>query len=125
MVAVATVLATKAAEGLSEAGRAAFGRLMQLVRRKLRADPAQEAVLESALAQPDDDVLIQGLAAVLEGAASHDGAFAAELSRLWTVMRDERVAAVQGGVVNQVSGTVSGTVVQARDVHGGIRFDPR
>lgn len=121
MVAVAVTLASKAAEGLSEAGRAALGQLMQLVRGKLRADP-DRAALESAQAQPNDDLLVQRLATVLEGAAAQDESFAVGLTRLWTVLRDERAAATQGGVVNQVSGAARGTVVQARDIHGGITF---
>jgi hypothetical protein len=124
MVAAAVALATKAAEGLSDAGRAALGQLVQLVRGKLRADP-DRAALESAQAQPDDDLLVQRLAALLEGAAAQDEAFAVGLTRLWTALRDEWAVAKQGGVVNQVSGAVSGTVVQARDVQGGITFGTR
>jgi hypothetical protein len=40
------------------------------------------------------------------------------------VWREMTVAqqADRGGVVNQVSGNVSGKVVQARDIEGGVSF---
>ncbi len=40
-----------------------------------------------------------------------------ELRRTW-----QHVSASRGGVVNQVTGNVSGKVVQARDIKGGISF---
>ncbi|WP_329100773.1 hypothetical protein OG792_19185 [Micromonospora sp. NBC_01699] len=122
LVAVAAALAGKAAEGLSEGGRAAFAALARLVRRKVQADPPAQAALESAQAEPDDDARIRRLAQVLESAVARDRLFADELGRLWDVLRDQQAVAVDGAVVNQVSGGVSGTVVQARDIRGGISF---
>jgi hypothetical protein len=125
MVAVAVALVTKAAEGLSEGGKAAFTALARLVRRKLRADPVSLSALESTQTQPDDKTRIQRLAEALERAVSKDQAFAEELTRLWNGLSDQQAVAGDGGVTNQVSGPVSGNVVQARDVHGGISFGPR
>jgi len=122
MIAIATTVAAKAAHGLSEATRAAVGRLMRRIRGRLAADPDGEAVLNSACADPDDRRLVERLAAVLADAAERDPAFGADVSRLWTAVQDSRVTASNGGVVNQVSGTVGATVVQARDVSGGITF---
>jgi hypothetical protein len=125
MVAVAVALVTKAAEGLSEGGKAAFAALARLVRRKLLADPVSLSALESTQPQPDDEARIHRLAGALEQAVGQDRAFAEELTRLWNGLSDLHAVAVDGGVTNQVSGAVSGSVVQARDVHGGISFAPR
>jgi hypothetical protein len=122
MVAVAVALVTKAVEGLSEGGKAAFAALSRLVRRKLHADPASLSVMDSALAHPDDEVRIHRLAGVLEREVGKDRVFAEDLDRLWNDLCDQRAVAVDGGVTNQLSGPVSGSVVQARDVHGGISF---
>lgn len=114
-VAIATAVAGKMAEGISDAGRAALASLTRLVRRKLRGDPKGEAALEAAEARPDDTVLVERLAAALDDACARDRAFRDELDLLWTAAR-------QGGVVNTITGSVHGPVVQAHDVHGGIRF---
>ncbi|MGN9912410.1 hypothetical protein ACTMTJ_33230 [Phytohabitans sp. LJ34] len=122
MLAVATALATKAAEGLSEAGRAAFGALVQRVRSRLAAEPGGTGTLESAESHPGDERLVERLAAALSVAADRDPTFAADLARLWSAVRDAAVVAAHDGVVNQQSGSVGGHVVQARDVSGGITF---
>ncbi|MFI6820038.1 hypothetical protein ACIBJE_03675 [Micromonospora sp. NPDC050187] len=59
--------------------------------------------------------------------AARDESFAADLDRLGRPVRKRQVPepdAAGDGVVNQVLGSVSGTVVQARDVHGDIRLGP-
>jgi hypothetical protein len=125
MVAVAVALVIKAAEGLSEGDRAAFTALVRLVRRKRHANPASLSALESTQPQPDDEARIHRLAGALERAVGQDRALAEELTRLWNGLSDQQAVVVDGGVTNQVSGPVSGSVVQARDTHGGISFGRR
>jgi hypothetical protein len=60
----------------------------------------------------------------LAQAAAEDPAFEAELRGLWREIMPY-LNASDGGVVNTVSGTVEGNLVQARDVHGGIAFGVR
>jgi len=122
MITIATALATKAAEGLSEAGRAAFRRLARRVRSRLDAEPDGALTLASAERHPDDERVVELLAATLSATARRDPAFGAEMARLWSEVQDGAVVATHDGVVNQQSGTVGGNVVQARDVSGGIRF---
>ncbi|MFY1671317.1 hypothetical protein ACN27G_15315 [Plantactinospora sp. WMMB334] len=126
MVAVASALAAKAAEGLSDGGRAAFSALARFVRHRLRGDPDSERALEAARAQPHDDECVRRLAAVLETAVARDRWFAEELNELWIQLRHRPVAGVDAGngMVNRAIGPVSGTLVQARDVQGGIRLGP-
>ncbi|MCW6009387.1 hypothetical protein K1W54_33315 [Micromonospora sp. CPCC 205371] len=114
MVAIAAAVAGKLAEGISDAGRAAFGALTRAVRGKMCGDPADSAALSAAEARPDDTALVERLAAALDEACARDRAFRDELTVLWTAARD-------GGVANTIGGAVHGHAVQARDVHGGIR----
>jgi hypothetical protein len=120
--AIAVALVTKAADGLSEAGKAAFAALSKLVRRKLADGAASRAVLVRAEAQPADDAGRQALAETLGRAAAEDPTFAEELRRLWQRVQEERVGSSNSMVVNSVSGDVHGAVVQARDIQGGISF---
>ncbi|MEH1130233.1 hypothetical protein [Micromonospora sp. CPCC 206061] len=115
MVAVATAVAGKLAEGISDAGRTALASLSRFVRDKMRGDPKGAVALEAAQAQPDNAAIVEWLAIALDEACARDRAFRDELARLWTATRD-------GGVANTISGSVHGPVVQARDVHGDIRF---
>jgi hypothetical protein len=57
----------------------------------------------------------------LAQAVAEDPEFDAELRDLWRAL-SPHLDASHGGVVNSVSGTVEGNLVQARDVHGGISF---
>ena len=116
--AVAVAVTTKAVEGLSEAGKAAFKALVRLVRGKLSSGPSATDVLARAQQGPGE--ARQELIEALRQAAADDVVFHAELRRLWQTVLNERSDPPAGGVVNHVSATVSGTVVQARDVYGGI-----
>jgi hypothetical protein len=120
MTAVAATITTKVIEGVSEAGKSAVEALVRLVRRKLGTTEASQMVLVRAESEPGDVARQRALAAELELAVARDRLFADELSRLW-----QRLTAETGGVepvFNQVSGDVHGTVIQARDVQGGIAF---
>jgi hypothetical protein len=64
-----------------------------------------------------DSPEVAAVAAHLAAASEEDPAFGVELRNTW-----QQVSASQGGVVNQITGNVSGRVVQARDIEGGISF---
>jgi tetratricopeptide (TPR) repeat protein len=117
MVAMAAAVAAKAAEGVSEGARTAVAALVRLVRRRLGADPAARAALESARAEPADEARIARLAAALELAAARDRTFADELHRQW---RDARA---QWAVVGDV--TAAGPTVLAGNIQGGVHFHQR
>ncbi|WP_326567470.1 hypothetical protein VSH64_37405 [Amycolatopsis rhabdoformis] len=106
LTAVATALATKAAQGLYE-----------LVKRKFSSDKKAVATLEAAT--PDKPETVTALAERLDAAGREDPAFAAALRTEFEVHQDAR----SGGVTNHV-GTVAegGKVVQLRDVHGDINL---
>jgi hypothetical protein len=119
--AVALTLATKAAEGLAAGGKAAFAALARLIKRRFQEHGPAQAALAEAEADPANATRIQSLREQLAQAAAEDPAFGHELRRLWRDLAPH-LTADTGGVVNILSGSVGGNVVQARDVQGGISF---
>jgi len=102
------------------AGKAA-GNLYDIVRKRLKGDPnaaKQLEVVTSGQATPTD---LDDLARTLEYIAQRDDGFRtalnAEVSR-----HVESSANGEDSVTNTVGGDVSGKVVQARDVEGGVHF---
>ena len=114
-------MATKTAEGVADAGRAAFAALAHLVRRRFEAQPSGSVALAQAAAQPTDDNRVQVLQNQLELAVAEDPEFRRQLGILWQELQPHLIANADG-VVNNVSGSVGGHVVQARDIHGGVSF---
>lgn len=101
-----------------EAGKNAWESLAALVRRRFGGDRRAVAAVERPDAVEPGD-----LARLLAERAAADPEFHGSLER-WMA---EAGSVTRGGVVNVNSGTVSGTLVQARDVHGSINIgaDPR
>ena len=104
LVAIAAALAAKSA-----------GNLYDLVKKKFAARKEATAALEAATGAAPDSPEVHTLADHLADATATDPEFADALHATWA-------SASTGGVVNQVSGTVSGNIVQARDIQGGITF---
>lgn len=96
-------------------GHSAWAALVRLVRSKLPSAGNTPAVLQSALNHPDDPASIEALARALTQASIDDPNFAAQIYALWNRARTE-LAASDDGIINQISGTVHGNVIQARDV---------
>lgn len=110
LVSIAAALAGKGASSLYE-----------LVRRKFARAPHAGAVLEEALGSAPDSAQIRALSEELDRAERADPEFAADLRAVWGQVSAQQ-RADGDGVTNQVSGTVSGNVVQARDIDGGVSF---
>jgi hypothetical protein len=108
-LAIATAVAGKAAESLTEQARDAVAAITRRIREKFRGHPAQLAALDAAQA---DQNRAGELAGELDEAIAADPAFGDELRRLWDQAAD---------VVNVFRGQAQ-TVVQLRDVHGDLRI---
>jgi hypothetical protein len=123
MLSVATTVADKAAEAAVEGGKTALAALIRLVRRTLSRNTTHSAALDAALSRPSDPGTAQALAQALEQAVSADPAFGARLREIWPKAQAE-LSASDGGIVNTVSGTVGGHLIQARDlrVEGGLQI---
>lgn len=120
--AVATALATKAVEGLTEAGKRGYAALVRLVRRKLAASTGSSNVLLSAQTYPMNEAHRKALAGALADAMADDPHFAEQLAIAWRQVQQGRTATSDGTVHNVVSGGVDGGLVQARDIHGNVSF---
>lgn len=125
MVAVAAALAGKAAEAAVQGARGGWGALVRLVRQRFSGDLAAAAALQAAGGRPSDQAAVRELARMLERAAAADAGFAARLRSLWPEASAELASqAGAGDVVNTVTGTVGGHLIQAGDLHveGGLRL---
>jgi hypothetical protein len=120
--AVAAIVITKTMDGLTEAGRAAVGALVRLVRRRLGATDASREILMRAESEPANDTNRKALAETLARSVADDQVFADELERRWLSLPVEWRAPTQGPTFNRIEGDIRGNVVQARDIHGGISF---
>ncbi|KAA2261268.1 hypothetical protein F0L68_17585 [Solihabitans fulvus] len=102
------------------ASRAAIG-LYNLVKAKFADDPDATAVLEAAENAKPDSPEVKELGSTLERKERADAEFGERLRTEW-----EKTTVTQhaesGGVVNQITGNVSGKVLQARDIQGGVSF---
>lgn len=106
LVSIAAALAAKSATSLYE-----------MVKRKFASRKDDEAALVAADGATPESAEVATLAAHLAAAEKDDPAFSAELRNTW-----QQVNVGEGGVVNQITGNVSGKVVQARDIEGGVSF---
>lgn len=115
LTAVATALATKAATGLYE-----------LVKERFTGDKSATKALVKANGAAPGSRQHRELTATLHRVTEADPAFAERLHQEFAkvdVDQSSSQHAETDGVTNHISGNVSGNVVQARDVHGGIRFN--
>jgi hypothetical protein len=120
-VEVVKAIASGAGDGLAARGIEAIGRLTSALRAKLRGDAMARGTLEIAIEDPGDANARGDLEALLRERIHHDAGFSAWLEALWSeVGPDLKVDASKSA--NIVHGNVQGDVVQARDVHGGIRI---
>ena len=110
LVSIAAALAGKSASSLYE-----------VVRRKFTRSPETTTVLEKALGSDPDSEQVRVLSEELDRAERADPEFAADLRAVWGQVSAQQ-RADGDGVTNQVSGTVSGNVLQARDIDGGVSF---
>lgn len=110
LVSIAAALAGKSATGLYD-----------LVKKKFAGSPQATKALDDAEGSLTDSPEVRALSAELARAESSDSRFAADLRAIWGHV-STRQRADNGGVVNGITGTVSGNVLQARDIEGGVSF---
>lgn len=118
---IAAALVGGVSAALSDGTRALVTKLGSLVRERLRRNASDDDLLESMLRAPPDDTSVRRLAELLDQRMREDPQLAGELRSAWR----EVAAAMEAepdSVANRVNGPVHGSVVQARDVQGGITF---
>ena len=117
-MAIATAVAGKAAESMTDEARRCLAALVRRIRDKLRDRPAGQAALEAAQTEPSSGVLAGELARALDEAGAADPEFGTQIRELW---RQVGLLAAAGdqGTVNVFHGRAD-KVVQLRDVHGDL-----
>jgi hypothetical protein len=115
-LAIATAVAGKAAESLTEQARECLAALARRIREKFRDQPARRAALAAVQDDPGSSELVGELARVLDEAGAEDPEFGRQIRELWGHVRtgDE-------GVVNVFHGRAD-KVIQLRDVHGDLNI---
>jgi hypothetical protein len=111
LVEIAAALAAKAAESLYD-----------FVKDRFKGRQKALAVLEAADGTAPESSQVLALADELQTAGDYDPAFAEQLRAQWATLQSGATAAGAGSVANNISCTVHGSVVQARDIHGNITF---
>ena len=114
-LAIATAIAGKTAESLTDQAKDCLTALVRRIREKFLDQPAARAALEAAR----DEKGSAELARALDLACERDPEFGAQIRELWEQIR--AVAAGDNAVVNVFSGRAD-KVVQLRDVHGDVHI---
>lgn len=114
--AIATGVATKTGEAVSNATKNAITTLVRTVRQRFSGHPEGESALEAAKADPESAPKTKDLATILQTVMDQDPAFAADIQALWSQVQGDDT------VVNNFHGQAK-TVIQMRDVHGGLTIN--
>lgn len=114
-------LGSNGGRALAEAAVAAIGRLTAGLRDKFRRDPAARGALEIVVDDPTDAKARERLAALITQRLERDADFSAWLRTEWE-LAERAFAQVDDAGANSVTGNVAGSVVQARDIHGGVNI---
>lgn len=117
-MAIATAVAGKAAESLTDQARECLASLVRRIREKFRDRPGGQAALEAAQGDPGSGTLASELARALDEASAEDPEFGTQIRELWSQV-GTTAAAGDHGVVNVFHGRAD-KVVQLRDVHGDL-----
>lgn len=91
--------------------------LDDLVNHRFTRRGEAETALKAAEGAPPDSPEVTALATHLAFVEIEASTFGEDLRHTW-----QQAIASQGGVVNQITGNVSGKVVQARDIESDISF---
>lgn len=114
-LAVASAIAGKAAEAMTEQARQAVSAIAVRLRAKFRNHPADLAVVDAAvLGEPEPAALAQ----LLDREFAADPGFRDEIKTLWL---QAAPAATDDAVSNVFHGTAE-KVIQLRDVHGDLNI---
>jgi hypothetical protein len=105
-LAIATSVAGKAAEGLTDQARHALTAIAAKIRDRLRSRPDDVAVLDAATTDP---AMARPLAGVLDREFTADPGFREEIEALWR-------QATQVNTVTNVNYGTAHTLIQARDL---------
>lgn len=110
LIEIAAALAAKTAESMYE-----------LVCKKFKDHRKALEGLDAAQGKREDSPEVLALAQELDMAEAYDVRFKEQLRAEWAAVRIQAPAS-NGSASNTITGPVTGNVVQARDIHGDIKF---
>ncbi|MDG4773904.1 hypothetical protein [Solwaraspora sp. WMMD792] len=123
MVTVVSALVTWATTAVAQGGSNAVKSWAQLIRNRFQSRPADLVIVEGTLSTQVQPAQTTQAVELLRQEAKRDPEFARQLIALWRAVGTS--GSSDDSVTNQVSGDVEGTVIQARDVFGGIQMHGR
>jgi hypothetical protein len=118
---VVTAIASGVGGSIGTKGAEAIGRLISALRARFRGQPTERGVLEITLESPRDATARDQLATLLRDHIHRDAEFKEWLASLWVEVQADLQAGISNST-NIITGTVHGSTIQARDVHGGIHL---
>jgi hypothetical protein len=116
-----SALTTSGGRALTEVAVSAIGKLTAGLRERFRKNPTVRGALEIVVDDPDDVEAKESLAVLIEERIKQDPEFSAWLRAEWALVLPV-LAQVDRSVINTVAGNVSGNVVQARNIDGGVHI---
>lgn len=120
VMAIVSAAAGKGAETLISDARSALGALFRMVRGRLGGGDSPTSPFDAFLVEPADSDRRDALISALSREITDDPQFADALRGQLRLARAEIDGSV-GGVRNEFHGS-AGTVIQSRDISGGITF---
>jgi hypothetical protein len=120
-LAIASAVAGKVAESLTDQARQALTELRARIRRKFLHRPEDLAILEAAQADPSSSGRIAQVASLIERTALDDPAFGNDIRSLWNQVQIE-INTTNSAITNVFHGQAD-KVVQTRDVHGDLTIN--
>ncbi|MFY1653240.1 hypothetical protein ACN27J_20415 [Solwaraspora sp. WMMB762] len=123
MATVVSALVTWATTAVAQGGSNTVKSWVRLIRNRFQERPAELTLVEGTLSTQVQPEQTTQAAELLWQEAERDPEFARQLVALWRAVGTP--GSSDGSVTNQISGDVEGTVIQARDVFGGIHLQGR
>jgi hypothetical protein len=121
IMAIATAVAGKVTESLTDQARQALAQITQRIHAKFRHQPDDLAVLDTPTADPTSPGRITQIVALLEQATHDDPAFGNDIRSLWRQVQIE-VTNTNSNTTNIFNGQAN-KVIQIRDIQGGLTIN--
>jgi hypothetical protein len=118
IMAIATAVAGKVAESVTDQAKQALAQISERIRAKFRNRPDDLVILDAAQANPGSPERITQMARLLDQAALSDPAFGNDIRALWNQVRIE-ITTTNSNTTNIFHGQAD-KVVQINDVHGDL-----
>lgn len=116
---IATAVATGATTAMADGVRTLVTKLVTVIRDRFGREHSDQEALDAATRDPRDAAAVGHLAELIEQRMRDDPDFAERVRIMWS----DITAASHDKISNVVTGPVHGSVIQARDVHGGIAIN--